>query len=85
MAKKVQHNKGTIRDNALKALVDQERALIRAGQGSSRTAKELEARIGEELKRTTVEQVASLARRQVNYVASAVKDANRKKKPLMRF
>jgi hypothetical protein len=69
-------------DNALKALVDQERALIKAGQGSSRTAKELEARIGEELKRTTVEQVASLARRQVNYVASAVKDANRKKKPL---
>lgn len=69
-------------DNALKALVDQERALIRAGQGSSRTAKELEARIGEELKRTTVEQVASLARRQVNYVASAVKDSNRKKKPL---
>ena len=69
-------------DNALKALVDQERALIRAGQGSSRTARELEARIGEELKRTTVEQVASLARRQVNYVASAVKDANRKKKPL---
>jgi len=69
-------------DNALKALVDQERVLIRAGEGSSKTAKELEARIGEELKRSTVEQVASLARRQVNYVASAVKDANKKKKPL---
>jgi hypothetical protein len=67
---------------AVKALIEQEKILVKMGKGSTREMKDLQKVIDAKLTKETVEKIASLARRQVAYVSAAVRESNRKKQPL---